>query len=312
MILSRIAWAYYVNGMTQSDVAEWLGISRVRVNRLLQVCRDEGYVQILVNTGQAVCFDLERRLESAYGLRRALVIPAPPSSRQMNRNLGHAAGHYLAGTLQDGTSLGMGWGTTVAAAAASIPRKPAERLTVVSLYGGLPQSIVINPYEIVTTIARRVNAEQTFYIAAPMFAPSPETCRLLKSQEMFRSVYARALRVDVALIGLGELAADATNVILGAIGRDDVRSLCAAGAVGEVFGTFVDATGHPVDHPRNACFMGPDLGEVRAIPHTIAAAGGAKKFSIIRAALAGGFINTLVTDEETAARLLGQHMEEQT
>ncbi len=77
-LLSRIAWAYYVEGMTQSDVANWLGISRVRVNRLLQVCRDEGYVQILVNADRAVCYELERSMEAAFGLRRAVVIPTPP------------------------------------------------------------------------------------------------------------------------------------------------------------------------------------------------------------------------------------------
>ncbi len=310
-LLSRIAWAYYVNGMTQSDIASWLGTSRVRVNRMLQVCRGEGYVQIMVHSGKAACFEAEKAMEDRFGLRRAIVIPTPPSPRQLNRNLGHAAGYYLAGILKNGTSVGMGWGTTVAAAAASIPRKPAEHLTVVSLYGGLPHSIVINPYEIVTTIARRVQAEQTFYIAAPMFAPTPETCRLLKSQALFKAVYARALQVDVALIGLGELAPDATNVQLGAISHDDVESLERAGAVGEVFGTFVDAEGVPVLHPRNECFMGPDLEEVRAIPHSIAAAGGVKKTGIIRAALSGGFIDVLVTDEETATRLLAQHTEAQ-
>ena len=303
-LLSRIAWAYYVDGMTQSDVADWLGISRVRVNRLLQVCRDEGYVQILVNTDRAVCYGLERELESAFGLHRAVVIPSPAAAKSLNRNIGHASAHYLAGVLRDGNSLGLGWGTTVAAAASSIRREPAEGLTVVSLYGGLPHSIVINPYEIIATFARRLRAAQTYYIAAPMFAPSPESCQLLKSQELFRAVYARAIRVDIALIGIGELAPSATNAVLGAITQDDVRSLQRAGAVGEVFGTFVDATGTPVPHPMNACFMGPNLDEVRAIPLTIAAAGGESKTTIIRAALAGGFVNVLVTDEETATRLL--------
>lgn len=303
-LLSRIAWAYYVEGMTQSDVANWLGISRVRVNRLLQVCRDEGYVQILVNADRAVCYELERSMEAAFGLRRAVVIPTPPSQKSLNRNLGHAAAQYLSGVLRDGSSLGLGWGTTVAAAATAVPRKPAQGLTVVSLYGGLPYSVVINPYEIVATFARRLSAAQTYYIAAPMFAPSPESCRLLKSQELFRSVYARAVRVDVALIGIGQLATDATNVVLGAITQDDVRSLQRTTAVGEVFGTFVDASGVPVDHPMNACFMGPSLDEVRSIPMTIAAAGGENKTAIIRAALTGGFVNVLVTDESTALRLL--------
>jgi DNA-binding transcriptional regulator LsrR (DeoR family) len=169
--------------------------------------------------------------------------------------------------------------------------EPAQGLTVVSMYGGLPYSIVVNPYEIVTTFSRRLKASQTYYIAAPMFAPSPESCRLLKSQELFRSVYARAIQVDIALIGLGELAVNATNIVLGAITREDFRSL-------------VDAAGQPVDHPKNHCFMGPTLEEVRSIPLRIAAAGGPSKTAILRAALVGGFADVLVTDETTAGTLL--------
>jgi len=303
-LLSRIAWAYHVNGMTQAEVADWLGVSRARVVRLLQVCRDEGFVQIIVNTDRAVCNELERQLEAAFGLRRAIVIPAPANPRQLNHNLGQAAAHYLSGALRDGNSLGLGWGTTVAAAASSVPVEPAQGLTVVSMYGGLPYSIVVNPYEIVTTFSRRLKASQTYYIAAPMFAPSPESCRLLKSQELFRSGYARAIQVDIALIGLGELAVNATNIVLGAITREDFRSLVDAGAVGEVFGAFVDAAGQPVDHPKNHCFMGPTLEEVRSIPLRIAAAGGPSKTAILRAALVGGFADVLVTDETTAGTLL--------
>ncbi len=303
-LLSRIAWAYHANGMTQAEVADWLGVSRARIVRLLQVCRDQGYVQIIVNTDRAVCHEMERQLETVFGLRRAIVIPAPANPKHLNYNLGQAASHYLSTALRDGNSLGLGWGTTVAAAASSAPADSADGLTVVSMYGGLPYSIIVNPYEIVTTFSRRLKASQTYYIAAPMFAPSPESCRLLKSQELFRSVYARAIQVDIALVGLGELAVNATNIVLGAITRLEFKSLVDAGAVGEVFGAFVDAEGKPVTHPKNECFMGPTLDEVRTIPLRIAAAGGPSKTAIIRAALLGGFADVLVTDETTAGTLL--------
>ena len=303
-LVSRIAWAYYAEGMTQSEVAQWLGLSRVRVVRLLQLAREEGYVQILLDTDRAGCFALERRLEAAWGLTRAVVIPEPASADSLKKNIGQAAGSYLAGVLRDGHSLGLGWGMTVAAAAQAVPRQPAQGLTVVSLYGGLPHSVAVNPYEIVAAFARRLKAAHTFYIAAPMFAPCPETCRLLKSQELFRYVYAKAVTVDTALIGLGELSEEATNVTLGAISREEAASLARAGAVGEVFGAFVDPQGNPVDHPLNQRFMGPSLDMVRAIGLRVAAAGGPGKERIIRAALAGGFVNVLVTDETQAMALL--------
>ncbi len=303
-LLSRIAWAYYVDGMTQAEVAGWLGVSRMRIVRLLQRCRDEGYVQVVINTDRAVCNEQERRLEQIFGLRRAVVVPTSLAPAHCNSNVGRAAAYYLASVLRNGASLGLGWGTTMAVAALDIPVEPAEELTVVSLYGGLPHSIIVNPYEIVATFSRRLKALQTYYIAAPMFAPTPEVCALLKSQELFRVVYARAVAVDVALVGLGELTATATNVALGAITHEELSSLTRAGAVGEVFGTFVDRAGQLVDHPKNRCFMGPGLNEVRHIPLRVAAAGGMEKITIIKAALAGEFVDVLVTDTDIASALI--------
>ena len=38
----RVAWLYYVAGHTQEQTAELLGISRVKVNRLLAEAKDWG------------------------------------------------------------------------------------------------------------------------------------------------------------------------------------------------------------------------------------------------------------------------------
>lgn len=43
---TRIAWLYYVEGQTQAEIAERLGISRIKVVRDLAVCRETGLVQI--------------------------------------------------------------------------------------------------------------------------------------------------------------------------------------------------------------------------------------------------------------------------
>ncbi len=46
---TRIAWLYYVEGLTQAEIAERLKISRVKVVRDLQVGRQTGLVRIQIN-----------------------------------------------------------------------------------------------------------------------------------------------------------------------------------------------------------------------------------------------------------------------
>src|SRR5687767_7931029 len=47
---TRIAWMYYVEGMTQEAIAEKLEINRLRILKILAQCREDGTVQIRINS----------------------------------------------------------------------------------------------------------------------------------------------------------------------------------------------------------------------------------------------------------------------
>lgn len=72
----RAAWLYYNQGMTQKDVAEKLGISRSTVIRLLDEAMKRSEVQIWINEGIEDFVELAGRLEAAYGLDEAVIIPS--------------------------------------------------------------------------------------------------------------------------------------------------------------------------------------------------------------------------------------------
>ena len=52
---ARIAWAYYKEGQTQAGIAERYGLTRARVNRLLQDARETGLVKITVSSRLSSC-----------------------------------------------------------------------------------------------------------------------------------------------------------------------------------------------------------------------------------------------------------------
>ena len=66
--------------LTQEQIGERLGLSRIKVSRLLQQAREAGIVQIAVIPPQASNAALERRLETRYGLDEAIVVS--PSSQE--------------------------------------------------------------------------------------------------------------------------------------------------------------------------------------------------------------------------------------
>ena len=76
------------------------------------------------------------------------------------------------------------------------------------------------------------------------------------------------------------------------------------GGVGDIMGQVLDADGELIDHPINDRVIGLSLDDLNKIENVILAAGGLQKVPVIAAALKRGFVDTLVTDENTAMALL--------
>ena len=49
-IMSRAAWLYYVGGLNQEETANRLGMTRARVNKLLQLAKEAGIVSISIDS----------------------------------------------------------------------------------------------------------------------------------------------------------------------------------------------------------------------------------------------------------------------
>ncbi|TAM96641.1 MAG: sugar-binding transcriptional regulator, partial [Rhizobiaceae bacterium] len=62
------AWMYYVDELTQSEIAEIVGVSRVTVIKMLQEARDRGVVSIRINTEIAGRAQLARELAHTFNL----------------------------------------------------------------------------------------------------------------------------------------------------------------------------------------------------------------------------------------------------
>jgi DNA-binding transcriptional regulator LsrR (DeoR family) len=299
---TRVAWLYYVEGLTQAEIADRLAISRVKVVRDLQIGRQTGLVQIQINGRLASCVALERSLERRHGLRQAVVVPTPTDAAHLPATLGVALGSWLSERLGAGQTLGVGWGRTLHWSVRALRRREVPGLTVVSLLGGIGRGSELNMYETASRVAEALGAE-CYYLAAPALASSQDLRDMLVRQPGVRDVIERGRRADIAMVSVGTLDAAATNRRIGLLAPEDAAALEAMGAVGDLLCTFVDAAGRPVDHVLNRCAVGLPVTDLTQVPAAVLASGGIEKVPILRAALAGGYVNHLITDERTAEAL---------
>jgi DNA-binding transcriptional regulator LsrR (DeoR family) len=302
-LAARICWHYFKEGQTQDVIAQRLKITRKRVNRILGEARESGLVQITITGATGPCCELEASLVAKFGLRGAVVVPAPFGDLDVRELIGAAAGQYISEHLPPAGTLGITWGGTIKAAAQNIRRRSGDGCRVVLLCGGLAESTAINPYDNAAMMARALGA-RCYYVTAPMFAHTEELCNALVSSEPVRSVLAMAAELDIALLSAVDLSEQSKALEYGVISRETWQSLLDAGAVGDICGHYLDIDGRAVPHPLTNRVIHPQMTSLLQVPERVLAAGGLQKIPIIKAAIRARLVDVLVIDEQAANGLL--------
>lgn len=300
---TRAAWLYYIEGQTQEQIARHLGINRIRVNRILAAARESGLVQVRINTPIASCVKLERALAQRFDIKEAVVVPSAIDPDNVRALVAAAGGILLSERVGENMSVGVGWGRTLRLSLNAIERRPISGLKVVSLMGGLTRGSALNSYEAAARLADLFGAE-CFYIAGPAFADSEASRDLMLRQPMIEDAFRHARTVDIAYISVGGLDLETSMAQLGLIGAEDLETLRRAGGVGDICGYWVDEDGAIIDHPLNRRVLAIELEALEQMGQVILVTGGPGRDRPIRAALRRGCVDTLVTDETTAASII--------
>jgi DNA-binding transcriptional regulator LsrR (DeoR family) len=301
-IKTRVAWLYYMESMTQDQVAQELGLTRSRVLRMLAASRQDGTVQIRVTSKLSRCVELERALEDRFGMERVIVIPRPKDDAATPELIGAMLGAYIDDNLTNNLSIGLGWGKTLSSGLPTISQPSASGLSVVSLLGGLTKVSAFNPSEFAWRFADRLAAE-CYLMAAPVFAPNAATREALMSHPGIQEVFRRATQLDMAIVSVGDLSPNSTLARYGLLERSELISLEQAGAVGDVLCRFINANGEVIDHQINDRVIAVDPRDLRSARRLVLASGGWHKYTAILAAIKLLRPQILITDELVADRL---------
>ncbi len=109
---------------------------------------------------------------------------------------------------------------------------------------------------------------------------------------------------SMSVVGIGSMNNRATILKNGILNNNDFTFLKMQGAVGDVLSHFLDKNGHVVSHDLEGRLMSTPMDQLRTLENVIGAAGGPDKAEAILAVLRGGYLDVLITDEDTARLLL--------
>ncbi|TAL09298.1 MAG: hypothetical protein EPO00_06085 [Chloroflexota bacterium] len=296
--LVRVSRMYYELGETQESIAEAIGVTRPQVSKLLKQARDQGVVEIRIidrtERPGTIAADLERR----FGLRAAHLAPTiGGDDERTRRRVGRLAARVVTATVRDGLIVGIGDGSSVAAMADEIePAATPVDATVVPLCGGFWGTTGgREPYR---RIAEALGAT-AHGLLAPGLLDDAVTRAALCAHAGIREVIDLWARLDVAVFGIGGPAWSEALV-----GTEAWREIEAGDAVGEILIAPFDVEGTFVTSSLGERTIACDARDLHRVPTSIGIASGPGKAGPILGALRSGALNVLVTDVETAERVL--------
>jgi DNA-binding transcriptional regulator LsrR (DeoR family) len=301
VLAATVARRFYLEGVSKSDIAAELGLSRFKVARMLDWALETGLVRIELDTRGELNLDLSVRLRAACGLRHCVVIDAPEDDEGLLRSaLGRAAAELLTEIVEPGDVVGLAWARSLMAMRTSLSTLPA--CDVVQLTGALSLPEDDSSIELVRDLARKSNGRGFFYYA-PMVLPDAATARALRTQPDIARAIERYPNVTKAVIGVGAWQ-HGLSTVAGALTEQERREIYDLGVRGELSGVQIDGDGNPVTTPLTDRLIGIDAEQLHAVPDIIAVAYGTAKVDAVHAGIRGGFITSLVTHTAMASGLL--------
>ncbi|WP_172296088.1 sugar-binding transcriptional regulator [Pseudoruegeria sp. HB172150] len=303
-LAARAGWLYYVGGKTQDQIAKELGISRQRAQRMVARAMADGLIRVRMEHPVSHCLALEARLRERFSLKVCRVAPslgegvdpvhsiAPFAAAEMERILSSSEPLVMA----------LGTGRTLRATIENLSSMECEQHKLVSLNGNISPDGSASFYDVVMRIADKIRAPH-FPMPLPQIASSPEEREVFYSLKPVQQVMRLAQGAGVTFVGIGQMNENAPLRKDGFMSAGELAQMQAAGAAGEIAGWAYDAEGRYLETGTNLRVAG-----VRVDPPgenlVVGVAAGTEKFEGLQAALKGGLLNGLVTDEPTAKALL--------
>ena len=312
-LIYKVCCLYYQDNMNQKEVADYLGVSRSSILRMLQKGKEMGIVTIELHNPRFYDYgDMEKTLERAYGLKDVVIIETSvlDTRTESAAYMFDTASDYLYGFFKEGDHIGVAMGNTLNnVASTNRVYDKLKNILFVAMEGGISRGTVdttdVQGNEIARKFADKFGGSYTQFLSPAVFSDKSVLDYFMKEKAV-NYIEDEFRKLNVIVVGIG--VPDGINHTLekaGYIEGDELKKLVDLGAVGDMCLQFYDKDGNTGAFSfYNDRVAAMRLEEIRRIPSKIGIAGGARKAGAVVGAVRGGYINTLITDNECAKTLI--------
>jgi DNA-binding transcriptional regulator LsrR (DeoR family) len=302
ILLAHIVSLHYCHGLSQTEIAETLGLSKMTISRSIKRAFEQGIIHVRIEDPFPQDRQTTELLHHLFPDVDVLVVrDSSPES------ISGAFAYRFGLEVSHGTTIGVGIGTTVAGFAKQLTPMHIGGASVVQLIGGLPEAGYANPFTILNEIAGKLSATGIYYSTNALVETRQRRDAVLQTGADSQAAPALWSSLDYAIFGVGRIARSNPRALLlhpGLVTEAEIEELLSSSAVADVLGHAFDEHGNGVFTSIADRLASIPTEALRRVPRRIALAGGAAKSSAVLAALRSGLVTELVTDRTCADGVL--------
>lgn len=300
-LLSNVALLYYGEGLTQSEIAQRIKVSRATVVNMLRESKELGIVEIRVDGRYLTGSSTSRALRDKFGLvdvyvSRTDVDGGAPSRTESLRQLGRVSAAALLDVVEHGDRIGVAWGETMMAVADAMPRHPVPGTEVCQLIGSMLSGRVPASENCAIQIANKLDAA-CYTLHAPGLISSSELAGIIRREPTIAAQIERLGSLDLAIFSIGNMQADTHLRVAGMATTEELQEARSAGGVGIVCCRYIDAHGQELPLPPQDRLIAATMNDLKTASKRLLVVCGADRGEAALAAIRGGLCTHLCVDE---------------
>ena len=311
-IIFQILKNYYIDDMTQVEIASRFNLSRVAVSRYLSKAKRDGLIEFKIKYPDNYDLNkydkLELEFKKTYNLKECIIVPSSINVTETLQHLQHRLVELLDKIVKDKTFLGVGWGTTLEKIAHLIEIDTEKDIKVIPLIGGYGRLFDDkHSNTIAQIIARKFNGT-SYIVNIPSLVDTKETKESIERDSTAKGILKLSKKVDAAILCMGDISTESSLYRTGQLSLEELDYLANLGAIGDINYIFVDKDGKFVPNEISERIINIfPIELMKSTNYVIGIAITQRKAKILRAALKGNLINVLLTDVDAANEIMNQH-----
>lgn len=304
LLTIRVAKLYYIDGLSQQEIANRENIHRTQISRILKASKEMGIVKIEIDLPNTETADkLAVELREKLKLKEVLIAPNLSQTSDEGESIALYAARYLEENLKNAKNIGVGLGKTLYKVSSQLSYQNCESkpnfYSVVGSIGtgnsDLQNSVVLD--KMATYFNGVCNYSNFMNYIRKNSLTDIELMRFDNIQEFYK-------KLDTVVLSLGGRWSPDTPYYEEIPVDHEILSRELAREHGDILGYVFFENGEIFELPKEYCITSINPNMLKNVENVICIANGDKKIWSIITAAKQKYIKTLITDENTANKIL--------